>query len=71
MRLGDLRCGLRDVLVGLNIEVEELDASRQFARLQVVKSSIALLNRSCTQINMICASCKKLSCDLEADAAVG
>lgn len=71
MRLGDLRCGIGDVIVGLHIEVEEFDAAGQLARLQVIESGVAFLDRSCTQVNMICASCKKLSCDLEANAAIG
>jgi hypothetical protein len=70
VRLGDMRCGIGDVIIGLDIEMKKFDAPWKLARLKVLESGIASFGRPGAQVNMVSASCQQLTGDLKTDAAV-
>ena len=65
-----MRCGVGNVLIRLNIERKELDAAGKFARLQVLKGSIAFLGGASREEDVVGAAGEQLVGNFEPDAAI-
>jgi hypothetical protein len=65
-----MRSGAGDMIIGLDVKRQKLNASWKFARLKVLESGVASFGRSGGQVNMVSASRKELARDFEANAAV-